>query len=114
MSAQLKSVDQLESFRRETRAWLEANCPAEMRQPVVDEGDVCWGGRRWKFKNDAQRVWLERMAERGWTVPRMAEGIRRRRIEQGGGARAARRDGAAQMPPAAHARSAFRCSARRC
>ena len=69
MSAQLKSVDQLESFRRETRAWLEANCPAEMRQPVVEEGDVCWGGRRWKFKNDAQRAWLERMAERGWTVP---------------------------------------------
>src|SRR6188474_490621 len=69
MSAQLKSVDQLEAFRRETRAWLEANCPPEMRQPVTEEGDVCWGGRRWKFKSDAQRVWLERMAERGWTVP---------------------------------------------
>ena len=69
MSAQLKSVDQLEAFRRETRAWLEANCPAEMRQPIAEEGDVCWGGRRWKFKNDAQRAWLERMAERGWTVP---------------------------------------------
>ena len=69
MSAQLKSVDQIEAFRRETRAWLEANCPAEMRQPISEEGDVCWGGRRWKFKNDAQRVWLERMAERGWTVP---------------------------------------------
>jgi len=69
MSAQLKSVDEIESFRRETRAWLEANCPPEMRQPVAEEGDVCWGGRRWKFKSDAQRVWLERMAERGWTVP---------------------------------------------
>jgi alkylation response protein AidB-like acyl-CoA dehydrogenase len=40
-----------------------------MRQPVVDESDVCWGGRRAKFKSDAQRVWLQRMAERGWTVP---------------------------------------------
>jgi acyl-CoA dehydrogenase len=69
MSAQLKPEDQLETFRRATRAWLEANCPPEMRLPVAEEGDVCWGGRRWKFKNDAQRVWLERMAERGWTVP---------------------------------------------
>ncbi len=59
----------LDAFRRETREWLEANCPPEMRQPVADETDVCWGGRNWKFKNEAQKVWLERMAERGWTVP---------------------------------------------
>ncbi|HEY8537275.1 MAG TPA: acyl-CoA dehydrogenase family protein [Steroidobacteraceae bacterium] len=59
----------LETFRREVRAWLEANCPSEMRQPVIDDSDVCWGGRNWKFKNEAQKVWLERMAERGWTVP---------------------------------------------
>ena len=32
---------------------------------MADESDVCWGGRRAKFKNDAQRVWLQRMAERG-------------------------------------------------
>jgi acyl-CoA dehydrogenase len=71
MSAQPEfgSDPQLESFRRETRAWLEANCPAEMRAPVLEEADVCWGGRSRKFKNDAQRVWLERMVERGWTVP---------------------------------------------
>src|SRR5574337_989208 len=59
----------LEEFRIQARAWLEAHCPPEMRQPVASEDDVCWGGRRWKFKSDAQRVWLERMAERGWTVP---------------------------------------------
>jgi acyl-CoA dehydrogenase len=69
MSAQLNSDQSLEAFRRETRAWLEANCPAEMRQPMVDEYDVCWGGRRFQFKSDAQRVWLQKMAERGWTVP---------------------------------------------
>jgi acyl-CoA dehydrogenase len=69
MSAQLKTEEQLEAFRRDTRTWLEANCPPEMRQPVLEEGDVCWGGRRRTFRNDAQRVWLERMAERGWTVP---------------------------------------------
>jgi acyl-CoA dehydrogenase len=71
MSAQpqITSTDELEAFRADTRAWLEANCPAEMRQPVLDESDVCWGGRHWQFKNDAQRAWLQRMAERGWTVP---------------------------------------------
>ena len=69
MSAQLDSNQKSETFRHDTRAWLEANCPAEMRQPAVAEYDVCWGGRHFKFKNDAQRVWLEKMAERGWTVP---------------------------------------------
>jgi acyl-CoA dehydrogenase len=71
MSAQpeIESSAALESFRRETRAWLETNCPPEMREPVVDDSDVCWGGRNWKFKNEAQQVWLERMAARGWTVP---------------------------------------------
>ena len=98
MSAQLKSADQLEAFRRDTRAWLEANCPAEMRQPVVDESDVCWGGRRVKFKNDAQRVWLERMAERGWTVPEWPKEYGGGGLYQGGSARAARGDGAAQVP----------------
>jgi acyl-CoA dehydrogenase len=71
MSAQpaTESSPELETFRRETRAWLEANCPPEMRQPVVDDADVCWGGRNFKFKNEAQKLWLERMAARGWTVP---------------------------------------------
>ena len=59
----------LEGFRTETRAWLEANCPAEMREPVLGESDMCWGGRNPVFKNDAQKLWLERMAARGWTVP---------------------------------------------
>src|SRR4051812_43960883 len=62
-------VTDLETFRAETRAWLEANCPAEMREPMRDESDACWGGRNPVFKNAAQKLWLERMAERGWTVP---------------------------------------------
>jgi acyl-CoA dehydrogenase len=62
-------MDNLETFRTDTRTWLEANCPAEMRQPSRTEDDTCWGGRRWKFQSDAQRLWLERMAARGWTVP---------------------------------------------
>src|SRR5437868_3203040 len=59
----------LDSFRADTRAWLEANCPAEMREPVRDESDACWGGRNAKFKSDAQKAWMDRMAARGWTVP---------------------------------------------
>ncbi|WP_299362612.1 acyl-CoA dehydrogenase family protein [uncultured Paracoccus sp.] len=59
----------LEKFRTETRAWLQANCPAEMREPVRSDADYCWGGRRAVFSSPAQQQWLQRMAERGWTVP---------------------------------------------
>jgi alkylation response protein AidB-like acyl-CoA dehydrogenase len=60
---------ELESSRKESRTWLEENCPTEMRRPPQGEEDICWGGRKWKFASDAQRLWLERMAARGWTVP---------------------------------------------
>lgn len=60
---------ELAGFRAETRAWLDANCPAEMRQPIEGESDVFWGGRNATFKNAAQQRWFEAMAERGWTVP---------------------------------------------
>ena len=59
----------LETFRAETRAWLEANCPPEMREPVRDESDIYWGGRRATFKNDAQKAWLEACVAKGYTVP---------------------------------------------
>ena len=59
----------LADFRQQTRIWLEQNCPAEMRQPMLSEEEVCWGGRNWKFGSEAQQVWLQRMAAQGWTVP---------------------------------------------
>ena len=59
----------LEEFRLETRAWLEENCPRSMREPIKSDKDQRWGGRKWVFANDDQRVWLERMAEKGWTTP---------------------------------------------
>jgi alkylation response protein AidB-like acyl-CoA dehydrogenase len=59
----------LEKFRTETRAWLEANCPPEMREPVRDEDDIYWGGRRARFKNEAQKAWLEACIAKGYTVP---------------------------------------------
>ncbi len=61
--------EDLRDFRLQTRDWLEANCPPEMREPMRDESDACWGGRDAVFKSDAQKKWMEVMAARGWTVP---------------------------------------------
>ena len=58
----------LEQFRAETRAWLEANCPAECRGPMADD-EMIWGGRNPTFKTPAHKLWLERMGARGWTAP---------------------------------------------
>jgi alkylation response protein AidB-like acyl-CoA dehydrogenase len=55
----------LQTFREETRDWLESNCPTEMRKP----GDVAWGGRNAQFSHPDQKIWLERMGEKGWTCP---------------------------------------------
>ena len=62
-------MSELEAFRAEIRAWIEANCPAEMRQPVQGEDDICWGGRDFVFKNAAQKQWMEVCAAKGYTVP---------------------------------------------
>ncbi|WP_321795889.1 acyl-CoA dehydrogenase family protein [Caballeronia sp. J97] len=62
-------MDYLRKFREETRVWLEANCPSEMREPMLVDDDICWGGRKFQYRSPAQRQWLERMGERGWTVP---------------------------------------------
>ena len=58
----------IEQFRAETRAWLEANCPQSMRTPMIED-EVVWGGRNQKFVNPDSKVWLERMAAKGWTAP---------------------------------------------
>ena len=62
-------MSDLDQFRADTRAWLEANCPPEMRKPIRSEKDMCWGGRKWVFQSEAQKQWLAAMAGRGWTVP---------------------------------------------
>jgi alkylation response protein AidB-like acyl-CoA dehydrogenase len=62
-------MSDLETFRSETRAWLEANCPPEMREPARDDSDVYWGGRKATFKNEAQKAWFEVCRDKGYTVP---------------------------------------------
>ena len=58
-------MSDLQAFKEETQDWLESNCPPEMRKP----GDVCWGGRNATFSHPDQKIWLERMGEKGWTCP---------------------------------------------
>jgi len=56
------------SFREETRGWLDANCPASVRQPA-GPGEGTGGGRRATYPNPEGKLWLDRMAEKGWTAP---------------------------------------------
>ena len=55
----------LATFRAETRAWLEENCPPGARGP----GPVSNGSTKIKITDPDTLVWLERMVEKGWTVP---------------------------------------------
>ena len=68
----------LQVFRDETRQWLEQNCPPSMRSPINSDGSQCWGGRNAVFSSDEQKLWMERMAAKGWTAPTWP-------IEYGGG-----------------------------
>ncbi len=61
-------MSSLDSFRAEARAWLEENCPQSMRGVSVGH-EAIWGGRKAEFSSSDAKLWLERMAERGWTAP---------------------------------------------
>ena len=62
-------MSDLDQFRQDTRAWLAENCPEEMRQPVKGFEDACWGGRNPEYSCPEQKLWMDRMASKGWTVP---------------------------------------------
>ena len=55
---------QLDAFRAATRAWLAQNCPAGARGP----GQIPWGSSKIELQPDVA-LWLQRMADKGWTVP---------------------------------------------
>ena len=59
----------LDDFRSETRVWLEANYPPSLHELQASEDDVTWGGKRAVYKNPDSKLWLDRMAARGWTAP---------------------------------------------
>ncbi|MDB5451202.1 MAG: acyl-CoA dehydrogenase, partial [Phenylobacterium sp.] len=59
-----------DAFRAEVRAWLEANYPAELRDPNAQtDPEAVWGGRAFEGSQDPQIVWMRRVAEQGWTAP---------------------------------------------
>jgi alkylation response protein AidB-like acyl-CoA dehydrogenase len=61
----MAEAPELREFRAETRAWLAQNCPSGAR----GEGQVPTGSTKIEITDPDVRLWLERMAEKGWTVP---------------------------------------------
>jgi acyl-CoA dehydrogenase len=61
-------VSDMDAFRAQVREWLEANCPPSMRTPIVAE-EMVWGGSSLSFRSEDQRLWFERMRDRGWFAP---------------------------------------------
>ena len=57
-------MSELSEFRREVSAWLQENCPPGARGP----GQIATGSSKIELQPDV-RLWLQRMAERGWTTP---------------------------------------------
>lgn len=57
-----------DTFRADTRAWLQANCPESMRQPITPD-EMVWSGSSVRFGSEDQRLWFERMRDRGWFAP---------------------------------------------
>jgi len=55
----------MEEFRAEVRQWLAANCPPGARGP----GQILNGSSKIPIQNPDAKLWLDRMAERGWTTP---------------------------------------------
>ena len=58
-------MSDLKNFRETTRAWLEEHCPPGARGP----GEVSNGSTKIVIEDADTRLWLERMVEKGWTVP---------------------------------------------
>ncbi|AIJ45681.1 acyl-CoA dehydrogenase [Comamonas testosteroni TK102] len=61
-------MTELETFKQDVAQWLEENCPASMRRPIVSE-EMVWGSSRLQFTSEDQKLWFERMRDRGWFAP---------------------------------------------
>ena len=57
-------MSDLDVFRQETRAWLEANCPVSMRARAVHFEDA-----HEVYSSDDAKLWLDRAAARSWIAP---------------------------------------------
>lgn len=64
----MMSTAALSEFRRDVRTWLAANCPPSMQTPMPAD-EYPGGGKRAVWRNPESKLWLDRMAERGFVVP---------------------------------------------
>jgi alkylation response protein AidB-like acyl-CoA dehydrogenase len=63
-------MSELDRFRDDVRAWIAANYPPSLREPLrVDSPDTPWGGRKTRYANADVQVWMDRMAAKGWSTP---------------------------------------------
>ncbi len=63
------SADALSVFREQVREWISLNAPEGIKGPLRTMNDCPWGGRRARFASDDQRLWFERMRNKGWICP---------------------------------------------
>ncbi len=61
-------MSDLEQFKNEVTAWLEENCPPSQRTPAKAD-ELVYGGSKCVFPSEDAKLWLKRMADKGWTVP---------------------------------------------
>jgi alkylation response protein AidB-like acyl-CoA dehydrogenase len=59
----------LEKFRSDVASWLEANAPKSLVGARGDALEGVWGGKKFVFSHPDRKIWLDRMAEKGWTAP---------------------------------------------
>ncbi len=57
-------MSDIEAFRLDARAWLDANCPASMRGRTVHIEDI-----HEVYGTEDARLWRDRAAARGWIAP---------------------------------------------
>jgi alkylation response protein AidB-like acyl-CoA dehydrogenase len=78
-------MSDLETFRKETHEWLAANAPKGIVGLGGSELEGTWGGKKATYSNPDVKVWLDVMAEKGWTAPTWPK-------EYGGGGLSAEED----------------------
>lgn len=61
-------MSDLDAFKAECKDWIAANYPESLKAPA-GEADQVWGGKKAVYKNPDSKLWLDRMAAKGWTAP---------------------------------------------
>lgn len=56
------------NFKEYVHQWLLEHCPISMRESAIG-GQHVWGGRKQQFAHPDEKLWLERVREKGWLAP---------------------------------------------